>query len=279
MSRVEAELRDNLHDTALWEVYGDELQERGDPRGEMIAWSVSLVRNPSAATAEEIRKWLHSHVTWAEPVSQDCLEAVREPLQRCNLIRVELSMGHAQHLRLTSHGRKSEVGAWWADHLSLAAGDPLVQFVGSAHFELGSSAATDAFCASTWPIRALTVWANWRALPAPADLAGACPRLEALSLDGPVESTTRLVHTDLSRIAWTLGDSGDFDDEDDEDDVEIDAGEGAWLLDANLPALRELIVDRRLPDAVQEALSAKYGPVLRSVPGRDRVSHVAHSAG
>lgn len=155
MSRVEAELRDNLDDMALWEVYGDELQERGDPRGEMIAWSVSLARNPSGATAEEIRNWLRSHVTWAEPVSQDCLEAVREPLQRRNLIRVELSMGHAQHLRLTSHGPKEEVSAWWAEHLSLVAGDPLVQFLTSAHFELGSAAATDAFCASAWPLRAL----------------------------------------------------------------------------------------------------------------------------
>ena len=276
MSRVEDQLSSNLDDVALWEVYGDELQERGDPRGEMIAWSVSLSRNPSGATAAEIRNWLLTHVSWAEPVSQDCLEAVLEPLRRRNVARVELAMGHVRHLDLVIEGSDESVCAWWAARLSKAAADPLVQFMHSAQLQiLGSGAAAGAFSAPRWPVRALTVWADDCALPSPADLAKACPYLQALSIDGRVESAAPLAHTTVRRIAWTLGHAYE-DEELDDEAVDADVG---WLLGASLPALTELIVDRRLSTSRQEALTSRFGSIVRVLPGRYRGRFAAHRTG
>ncbi len=269
MSQIARQLRDNLDDVDLWEVYGDELQEQGDPRGEMIAWSVSLARTPSGATAAAIRKWLVAHSTWAIPISQERIEAVREPVKRHNVARVDLSMGHARHVELAIQGSDDAVRTWWTERLTQAVADPLLQFLPSAHVHvLYEGAAAVAFHTVRWPLRSLTVWADDCPLPSPAALATACPELERLSIDGWVESTTALAHPQLQRIAWTLG---HIHDEPDDEAL-------AWLLQATLPKLTELIVDRRLSSELQEALTARFGAIVVAVAGRDRTRYIAHPA-
>jgi len=257
MDPLARQLREALDDLELWQVYGDQLQEAGDPTGEMIAWSIALARTPSARTAECIRVWMDTHVPWAQAVSHNRLEAVLEPVQRRNLAGVELAMGHARHLYLQMQGEDSAVVQWWSDLLPEVAADSLLQFVRTARLDAFDREPVDAFLAERWPLRALTMRVHEGEV-SPRALLGSCPELQGWAFEGFLRPDGPVGHQELLRLTWMLPWHPD------------EEPEVAWLLDAALPRLELLQLDHRLHGDHTPKLERRFGSRLRWLDESDQ---------